>query len=79
MQLILLVIIMVTITLHSHVNNDGSLQLELPDELKDQDVTVIVQTCSTPEDLGWPPNFFEDTYGSIPDLTRPPQGTLPQR
>jgi len=30
------------ITLHSHVGSDGVLQLQLPDELKNQDVAVIV-------------------------------------
>lgn len=31
------------VTLHSHVSSDGLLQLQLPDELKNQDVTVIIR------------------------------------
>ena len=32
----------------------------------------------TPEELGWPPGFFENTFGSIDDerFVRPPQPTL---
>jgi len=34
----------------------------------------------TPEDRGWPPGYFENTFGSITDETfvRPPQGDLPK-
>ena len=33
------------------------------------------QPKPTPEDLGWPPGFFEQTFGSLPDLPeRAPQG-----
>lgn len=31
------------ITLHSHVGSDGLLQLQLPDKLKNQNVTVIIR------------------------------------
>ena len=33
-----------------------------------------------PEERGWPPGYFESTYGSITDETfsRPPQGELPK-
>ena len=33
----------------------------------------------TPEERGWPPGYFENTFGSITDETfvRPPQGDLP--
>ncbi len=57
------------ITLHSHIGSDGILQLQLPDELKNQDVTVIVRP-ETPEWL----SVLEKTAGTIPDLERPPQG-----
>ena len=34
---------------------------------------------STPEELGWPPGYFDKTFGSINDATfvRRPQGELP--
>jgi len=57
------------ITLHSHVGSDGALQLQLPDELKNQDVTVIVR----PERPEWL-SVLQKTAGSISDLERPPQG-----
>jgi hypothetical protein len=57
------------VTLHSHVGSDGLLQLQLPDELKNQDVTVIVR-AETPEWL----SVLQKTAGAIPDLERPPQG-----
>lgn len=60
---------MQTITLHSHIGSDGVLQLQLPNELKNQDVTVIVRP-ETPEWL----SVLQKTAGAIPDLERPPQG-----
>lgn len=60
---------MQTITFHSHIGSDGILQLQLPDELKNQDVTVIVRP-ETPEWL----SVLQKTAEAIPDLERPPQG-----
>jgi hypothetical protein len=57
------------VTLHSHVGSDGILQLQLPDELKNQDVMVIVR----PQKSEWL-SILQKTAGSIPDLERPPQG-----
>jgi hypothetical protein len=38
-------------------------------------------TQPTPEELGWPPGFLEQTYGSITDesFARQPQGELEER
>jgi len=35
-----------------------------------------IKTNLTPEELGWPPGFFEQTEGSLADdpIERPPQG-----
>ena len=60
---------MQTITLQSHVDSDGRLQLQLPDELRDQDVTITIQA----EPSEWL-HVLKRTAGSIPDLERPPQG-----
>ncbi|WP_404785668.1 hypothetical protein [Altericista sp. CCNU0014] len=57
------------ITLHSRVQSDGRLILQLPDDFKGYDVTVQVQAQST----DWL-SILEQTAGSIPDLERPPQG-----
>ena len=57
------------ITLHSCVNSDGLLQLQLPEELKNHNVTVIIRPES-PELL----DLLQKTAGTIPDLERPEQG-----
>jgi hypothetical protein len=62
------------VTLHSHIGSDGLLQLQLPDELKNQDVTVIVR----PDKQEWL-SILEKTAGTIPDLERPPQGQYEMR
>jgi len=46
-------------------------------------VLVVLQpriATTTPEERGWPPGYFEKTFGSINDETfvRPPQGELPR-
>lgn len=61
------------ITLHSHIGSDGVLQLKLPDELKNRDVTVIVR----PEEPEW--SVLQKTAGKISDLERPPQGDYEAR
>jgi hypothetical protein len=47
------------------------------------EVVVVLQPkvpAATPEDLGWPPGYFDRTFGSIDDETfvRHPQGELPK-
>ncbi len=63
------------ITLQTHIGSDGLLRLELPVGMADVDleVTVTMQplasaTNSDPEELGWPPDFFEQTYGILRDV-----------
>ncbi len=71
---------MKSITLHSHVGADGVLDLKVPIGIADADVEVVVvvgattPTKKSSDDLGWPPGFFDETAGSIPDLKRAPQG-----
>ncbi|MBK9710361.1 MAG: hypothetical protein IPO81_03360 [Kouleothrix sp.] len=65
-----------SLKLRSHVGADGVLNLRVPVGVTDTEVEVIVvfqmveqvQTSKTPEELGWPPGFFERTAGSIPDF-----------
>ncbi len=66
---------MQSITFHSHVGQDGILKLEVPVGLSDVEleVTVIVQpvpssSVRTPESRGWPPGFFEQFAGCLPDF-----------
>ena len=76
------------ITLYSHVGSDGILHLEVPVGLHDAgvEVTVTIQPVTpakakTPEELGYPPDFFEKTAGCFQDepLVRYPQGELQER
>ena len=75
---------MQSITLQSHVGVDGILKLQVPVGITNTDleVMVVVQPIApasgrkTPEDLGWPPGFFEQTAGCWQGepLVREPQG-----
>jgi hypothetical protein len=72
-----------SIKLNAHVGPDGTLRLDVPIGLANQDVEVVVvvqprpseAAGKTPEELGWPPGFLEQTYGSMKDdpIERPPQ------
>lgn len=79
---------MQSIKIQSHVGSDGILKLEIPLGLTDRDLEVLVVVqplaptdATTPEDLGWPPSFFEETFGSLKDelLVREPQGEYETR
>ncbi|NWF58200.1 MAG: hypothetical protein HXY43_02480 [Fischerella sp.] len=66
---------MQSIKLRSHVGKDGILHLEIPVGITDKDLEVMVifqplelsAQMKTPEELGWPAGFFEQTYGSCQD------------
>ncbi|MCC5632599.1 hypothetical protein LC613_33875 [Nostoc sphaeroides CHAB 2801] len=66
---------MQSIKLCSHVGGDGILHLEIPVGITDKEMEVVVIyqqiepsiSTKTPEELGWPPGFFEQTYGSCQD------------
>jgi len=75
--------IMHQIVVRSHVGSDGILQMKIPTEFKDADlqVTVTIETVTptvnkTPEELGYPSDFFERTAGAFQDepLIREDQG-----
>jgi hypothetical protein len=66
---------MQSIKLRSHVGSDGILHLEIPLGVTDKEIEVMViyqqlessATVKTPEELGWPSGFFEQTYGICQD------------
>jgi hypothetical protein len=68
---------------------DGVLHLEIPVGAPEAEFEVVVvlrpglpaSAPATPEDLGWPPDFFEETAGSIQDPTfrRHDQGEFASR
>jgi hypothetical protein len=79
---------MQTIHMLEKTGKDGTLHLDIPLGKPEVvfDVVLIVQpketssSAGTPDDRGWPPGYFESTFGSITDETfvRPPQGELPK-
>ncbi|MEG4043764.1 hypothetical protein [Microcoleus sp. Pol17_C1] len=80
---------MQSIKVRSRVGSDGMLHLQIPGGIKDTDLEVIVifqpiaiaTEGKTPEDLGWPPGFFERTFGCFQDepLVRGEQGEYEER
>jgi hypothetical protein len=75
---------MQTIRVLGKTGKDGMLSLRIPLGRPDAEyeVLVVVQpttAATTPDERGWPPGYFEKTFGSIDDesFVRPPQGELP--
>ena len=66
---------MKSIKLNKKVGTDGILHLDIPVEIIDAEVEIMViyqrlqppAQPNTPEELGYPPGFFEQTYGSCAD------------
>ena len=66
---------MKSVTLNYRVGQDGLLRLDVPTGLTNEEleVTVTFQTVTAgttdtvPQGKGWPPGFFEETFGSCKD------------
>ncbi|MFM7406343.1 MAG: hypothetical protein ACKO3K_06690 [Cuspidothrix sp.] len=66
---------METITLNSHVGEDGILHLDIPVNMSNTDliITIILKHSDNfPQETkskgkGWPANFFEETSGCLKD------------
>ena len=66
---------METITLNSHVGQDGILHLDIPVNIVNVDLTITIilklsndfQQENKPKGKGWPANFFEETSGCLKD------------
>lgn len=80
---------MQSITVRSHVGEDGILRLQIPVGVKDTDLEVTITVKSqtmdeleaTAQSNGWPPGFFRRTAGAWigQPLERPPQGEHEER
>ena len=74
---------METIKLKTRANPDGKLTIQLPKNVGNAELEIILvyqpvelkKPAKTPEELGWPPGFFERTAGCLADenLVRYPQ------
>jgi hypothetical protein len=71
---------MQTIKLDTRVGKDGILKLELPLDVSDTELEVVV-VVHPKEKRGWPPGYFEHTAGSLSDnpIERPSQGEYEKR
>jgi hypothetical protein len=62
---------MQTMTLKARSDHDGILKLEIPTNLADREIEVVlVLHAHEPEpldDMGYPLGYFEETYGSFAD------------
>jgi len=62
-----------TIALRARVGADGILHLEVPVALTNTELDVkltmepVKEETDSPEGRGWPPGFFEETFGSCQD------------
>ncbi len=69
----------------SRVSGDGILRLQIPTDMPNQELEVVVvlqpaahKAGNMPEDGEWPPDFFERTAGIFQDdpLERGDQGSM---
>jgi hypothetical protein len=74
-----------TITIKSHIGADGLLHLNIPTNMQDYDVEILIvlqplKPIVTPKN-NWPDGFFQKTYGCLKDdpIERGNQGDFPIR
>lgn len=76
---------MISLQTRATIGPDGTLSVQVPTPLRETDVDVMLvlqplpaplAATPTPEELGWPPSFFEATAGAWAGepLERGPQG-----
>ncbi len=58
---------METIKVHSRSNKDGIIHLDIPVGIKDTELEVTLTISPAGQGRGYPPGFFEQTYGSCQD------------
>ncbi|HVO69189.1 MAG TPA: hypothetical protein VMT24_04035 [Aggregatilineaceae bacterium] len=72
---------MQTITLKARADRDGMVKLEIPTDLANREVEIVLVLQpldpETLDSMGYPLGYFEDTYGSFADepleRQQPPQ------
>jgi len=65
---------MKSVQIKSHVGKDGILRLQVPVDISDQEIEVLLvlqpvdrKTADKPESFAWPPDFFKITAGAFKD------------
>ena len=58
---------METIRVRSRSNGDGIIHLDVPVGMKDTELEVTLTISPARQGKGYPPGFFEQTYGSCSD------------
>ena len=65
---------MKSVQIKSHVGKDGILRLQVPVDISDQEMEVLLvlqpvdqKTADMPGSSGWPPDFFKITAGAFKD------------
>ena len=62
---------MQTITIKTHADRDGLVKLEIPTDMADREVEIVlvIQALETEslDAMGYPVGYFEETYGSFAD------------
>ncbi len=77
---------MKSVTIKSKTDDRGVLRLQIPTDVKERIVDVVV-IYDTPkhnggeEEQAWPEGYFSETYGALASnpLERLPQGEIPER
>jgi hypothetical protein len=66
---------MKTVNLTTRVGSDGVLRLEVPVDVMNTELEVVLvlqpmasAPTNTPEARGWPQGYFEEVIGSLPDF-----------
>ena len=73
---------MQSLTLHTRVGKDGILKLEMPGDVRDTELEIVLIFNPITESVaGWPPDFFTEVIGGWQGgpLVREPQGKYETR
>ena len=73
---------MQSVTLHTRVGKDGILKLEMPNDVRDTELEIVLIYNPVSEGLtGWTPDFFTEVIGGWQGepLVREPQGKYETR
>jgi hypothetical protein len=58
---------MISVKTKAHIGPDGARTVAVPTPLSETAVEVMLVLQPTPKERGWPPGFFEVTFGAPKD------------